>query len=317
MGQKTNSNIFRLGIKTNEWKCKYFENTLEEHSLYAFQNLEIQKFIERFLNLNGLLLHNYKLQFSKNTLHIYISYLISDKTISLIYQTNNIKYEILKSKKTKKKKIPYRRLKVLTKYKTFNETINYIKKDNILNTKNLYIEQFLESLSIFTKRRFNIIATFRNLNKELDLLNKTEKKIIEKQKILRRSFAWNAKQGNKNAFFESSFQILPIVVTKKDSAKILAEFIALHLTYMKAHTFFLKFITSLLTTFSTAYFSKISGIKIVVKGRFNRAQRAKKKLIVIGEIPLQTFDSIIDYHQSVSYTPNGTFGIKVWICYKN
>ena len=38
MGQKINSNLFRLGIKKNEWKSKYFEKTKEEFSLYTYQS---------------------------------------------------------------------------------------------------------------------------------------------------------------------------------------------------------------------------------------------------------------------------------------
>lgn len=319
MGQKTNANIFRLGINNQKnWDSKYFQNTPEEYSLYTFQHLEIKKFIERFLKLNGLLLHNYKLQLSRKTLYVYVSFLAEDKSIAIINKLKTTKFKILKSRKLNKnlrrEKITYKRLEVLTRHKKFNKTTNLNNNTFLLNSVNLYIEQLLESLSIFTKRKYNITIIFQNLNKELDLFNETKKKFIEKQKILLRQYAWNAKQDSKNPFFESSFQLLPIIITTKNSAKFLSEYIALNLTYMKTHNYFLKFVERLLTNFISAYFSKISGIKIAIKGRFNRAQRAKTKLIVIGEIPLQTINSNIDYHQSTSYTPNGTFGVKVWIC---
>jgi hypothetical protein len=319
MGQKTNANIFRLGINNQKiWDSKYSENTPEEYSLYTFQHLEIKKFIERILKLNGLLLHNYKLQLSKKTLYVYISYLAGDRAISIINKSKNTKFKTLKSRKLNKnlkgKKIAYKRLEVLTKHKRYNKTTNLNNNTFLLNSVSLYIEQLLESLSIFTKRKYNITIIFQNLNKELDLFNGTKKKFIEKQKILLRQYAWNAKLDSKNPFFESSFQLLPIIITTKNSAKFLSEYIAFNLTYMKAHNFFLKFIERLLTNFINIYFSKISGIKIAIKGRFNRAQRAKTKLIIIGKIPLQTISSNIDYHQSVSFTPNGTFGVKVWIC---
>ena len=70
MGQKTNANIFRLGINNEKhWDSKYYQSSPEEFTLHTFQHLEIKKFIERFLKLNGLLIHNYKLQFSKKTLY--------------------------------------------------------------------------------------------------------------------------------------------------------------------------------------------------------------------------------------------------------
>jgi small subunit ribosomal protein S3 len=63
--------------------------------------------------------------------------------------------------------------------------------------------------------------------------------------------------------------------------------------------------------------SKIScliGIKIVIRGRFNKAPRARSNNIYFGKFSLQTFNSKVDYYKSTAYTVNGTFGIKVWIC---
>jgi len=47
MGQKTNPNILRLG-KTKEWKSKYIEKKSNELPSYAFNDLEIKKFIRKF-----------------------------------------------------------------------------------------------------------------------------------------------------------------------------------------------------------------------------------------------------------------------------
>ena len=60
--------------------------------------------------------------------------------------------------------------------------------------------------------------------------------------------------------------------------------------------------------------SRLTGIKIVIKGRFNRAPRAKTNIICFGKFSLQSFNSKIDYYQSTAYTVNGTFGVKVWLC---
>ena len=61
-------------------------------------------------------------------------------------------------------------------------------------------------------------------------------------------------------------------------------------------------------------FSKCKGIKIKIKGRFNGAPRARDKYILIGNgVPALTIDSKIDYAEDVSFTANGTFGVKVWI----
>jgi len=59
------------------------------------------------------------------------------------------------------------------------------------------------------------------------------------------------------------------------------------------------------------------GVKIKIKGRFNGKSKASSKFIIVGQVPVQTLVTKIDYSESISYTFNGTFGVKVWIVYKN
>jgi len=60
-------------------------------------------------------------------------------------------------------------------------------------------------------------------------------------------------------------------------------------------------------------FCYLIGIKIITKGRFNKAPRAKNKLIQCGKFSLQSINSKINYYQWIAYTVNGTFGVKVWL----
>ena len=57
----------------------------------------------------------------------------------------------------------------------------------------------------------------------------------------------------------------------------------------------------------------ISGIKILIKGRFNKRRRTKKVVLQEGQISLQTIDIPVDYYQTQAVTIYGSFGIKVWI----
>ena len=364
MGQKINSNIFRLGIKKNNWKSKYFEKTKEEFSLYAYQSLEIKKFFKKFLALNNLIFHDFKIQYSNNTIYLYISYYTTSKAISLISNSNiQQKFKLKKHKLSKKKylrkkarKQPIllkkqkfdlqkmffsnfkhhdtsilkkknlrkfknrethtivekklkKRIKVLKTYK------NSLKIKNYKNMKHLkfnnFSEQLLESLSIYTNKKFNILVTFQNLNKGLSLnLTNFQAKFL-KTKLL------GLRQESRNPFFKETVNILVISVIRENSARLLAEFIAYQLSYMKRHSFFLIFVKRfLITLISEKKFSNISGIKFAIKGRFNGVPRARKNIYEAGKVPIQTIDSNIDYHQATSYTPNGTFGVKVWICQK-
>ena len=364
MGQKINSNIFRLGIKKNEWKSKYFEKTKEEFSLYAYQSLEIKNFLQKVLTINGLIFHNFKIQYSGNTIYLYISYYTTTKATSLISNINaqkNFKlkkYKLSKKRNLKKKikkqqvllkkqnfdlqkvffsifkynntNIPKKkyfrkfknkntrcvietklkkRIRVLKDYK------NRLKIKNYKNIKHLefnnFSEQLLESLSIYTNKKFNIFITFQNLNKGLSLnLTNFQAKFL-KNKLL------GLRRESRNQFFKETVNILVISVIRKNSAGLLAEFIAYQLSIMKRHSFFLIFVKRfLITLISKKKFSNISGIKFVIKGRINGVPRARKQIYETGKVPIQTIDSNIDYHQATSYTPNGTFGVKVWICQK-
>lgn len=59
--------------------------------------------------------------------------------------------------------------------------------------------------------------------------------------------------------------------------------------------------------------SEVKGAKVVVKGRLNGAEIARKEWLKEGRVPLQTLRSDIDYAEATAYTTYGTIGIKVWV----
>ncbi|MAF20747.1 MAG: 30S ribosomal protein S3 [Parcubacteria group bacterium] len=58
---------------------------------------------------------------------------------------------------------------------------------------------------------------------------------------------------------------------------------------------------------------EIKGAKIMIKGRLNGNEIARKEWLSKGRIPLQTLRSNIDYAQATAYTSYGTVGITIWI----
>jgi hypothetical protein len=361
MAQKVNPNIFRLGIKKNEWKLKYFETTKEEFSLYPYQSLEIKIFLQKFLTMNGLILHDFKLHYSNNTIYLFISYYTTIKAAAIIKKKKldltqsfklkkNVFYKKLKQKKIKKqsftsknllfpvtgcnknkikkslkkkytsisrnkktKKIIQKNLKKkLTVLKNYKDKLKIQNYKNIKELKlNKFSEQLLESIKLQTNNKFNIFMTFQNLNKGLSLNLTETQKIFLKKKLL------ELRRERRNTFFKETVNILVISVIRKNSAQLLAEFIAYQLSVNKKHNFFLLFVKRFLNTLILEKkFSTISGVKFTIKGRFNSVPRAKKRTYESGNIPTQAIDSNINYYQATSYTPNGTFGIKVWICEK-
>lgn len=270
MGQKTNSNILRLQISNTNWKSKYYAKTIEESSLYIYDDLQIKCYLDRIFHLYGLITQTCKLSYSKNVLHIFLSFFTS--------------------------------FKFFLKY---NKAFRKIKKFSSLGYN--FSENILESLVWYTNKKVNIVLIFQSLNKghSLYLTNKQLKLLLKSCFTLR--------QFLKVPTFKETINVFLISVKKKNSAKLLSEFLAVHIATMKKPNYFLLFLKRLLFTLLNTQLFSTRGIKILIKGRVNRARRAKTRTIIWGQVPLQKFQSNINYNCTTSFTPNGTFGVKVWV----
>lgn len=306
MGQKTNARIFRLGIDKKNWEQKYIEKNTEESSLYLYKTLEIRKYINRIFDLYKIKIHNCKIFYSHNSLNIFISFCLTEKTTQIISK-NFVKYR--------------KKLSIRTKYLHIQRK----KKKNILS-RNLKLKQiiilkkfentFITSLTKYTKGKINIFVKLQNLNifKQLTYNQIKNCKNIFKQ----------LKKFTKNSFFKEAINVLFINISKRKSARLLADFVSYQFKLNQIKTdqvrisrkdnYFLGFLKQTVKLLINADVSCITGIKIIIKGRFNKAPRAKSSLIQFGKFSLQSFRSKIDYYPSTAYTINGTFGVKVWIC---
>jgi len=55
------------------------------------------------------------------------------------------------------------------------------------------------------------------------------------------------------------------------------------------------------------------GIKVMVSGRLNGAEIARRESLIFGKLPLHTLRADIDYARGAAHTTYGMIGIKVWI----
>mmetsp|Transcript_196 Transcript_196/g.469 ORF Transcript_196/g.469 Transcript_196/m.469 type:complete len:318 (+) Transcript_196:1073-2026(+) len=317
MGQKTNSIILRLGIKKNEWVSKYYEQNSEEHTLYNFKDLQIRKYLKQALYNEGLMLHSCKTSYTDKSVYIYVSYYQTIDSIDKISKSRSkqkiIIHEYEPIKKTwrwyKKKKLN-KRFSLVKRYKNFLLQKKFVNKPHL--SKNSFFNNLLESISLYTNKKLNIIITFKNIKNKFLKLFKSYK---EKKKLRQKIFS--LRKYHRNLFFEEGVNILLLTLKIKNSSQFFANYISNQINNIgRKHNYFLVFLKRIITMFIDTELSKVKGIKIVIKGRINGRPRAKKRLIEIGQVPIQTLKSKIDYSESTSYTPNGTFGIKVWICYK-
>jgi len=170
-----------------------------------------------------------------------------------------------------------------------------------------FSEYFLESLTLFLKKTFLIFILFQCLNKTPSVRFKNKKLQLLKNACL------NFRRFNKMDFFFETINILIITLKKKNSSRLLAEFLASQIKILKKQNFFLIVLKQILYTLLGSNIFSTKGIKVSIKGRFNGAPRARLRTILIGKISAQTFKANINYNSSTAYTRHGTFGVKVWI----
>lgn len=58
---------------------------------------------------------------------------------------------------------------------------------------------------------------------------------------------------------------------------------------------------------------EVRGTKILLSGRLNGAEIARRETMKSGSLPLQTLRANIDYGHATAFTTYGTVGVKVWI----
>lgn len=167
MGQTVNPNIFRLG-KTKNWTSKYFAKKTPETSIYAFKDLEIRKFTDKFFKDNGLTVNNCKINYSDDgSLHVFVSYYLTLKSLSLISNlTNEQKINLIKvrSRKSSKAKKKQRQLKKIIR--------NYVEYQNITHNNlvrnlvakknhNKAITSILREKQAFKTRRIKLLRFYK------------------------------------------------------------------------------------------------------------------------------------------------------------
>lgn len=55
------------------------------------------------------------------------------------------------------------------------------------------------------------------------------------------------------------------------------------------------------------------GVKVIISGRLDGAEIARRELFLYGKVPLHTLRADIDYSRGIAQTIYGTIGIKVWL----
>lgn len=283
MGQKTNPTIFNLSLKNAEWKSKYIEKNVEESSIFLYKDIEIRNYLNQAFNKYGLMVHSCRIDYNQNSTTLLIAFFEKKTETSKFYTKSsaNSAHQMFTSN---------------------TELLNHL----ICNVLSVDICLFLKSS--------NVIIKVQNLNQKFNKFVTTSKTNTFEYRVILKRF----KRFLKNAIYKELVKIVFISVSEKNSAKLLAEIIS-HCfeKQKKRHGFILFLLKQTLEELISSKISRVEGVKVVISGRFNGVPRASKKILRVGKVPLQSFDSSVSYYEDVSYTTNGTFGVKVWISEKS
>ena len=291
-------------MSNQSWKHQYFENNSNELHPNIFRSLEIEQYFEKVLKDNGFDLQNYKINFSNSEINILLS-------VCKLKQTN---FKIYEQKRKQEKKIKFflenhssdlfvnKKLYALTVAKIYRQKIEN-EKSTLSNVNNLF-NKILKSLKLFTKNKKTINLTIEETN----FVNSNEKT----KQILKTLFKFQ-----RTPYYKEGKKVFTPFVTF-NSAVLISNFIAIQLkNSKKQQNFLFNFIQESLKTLIHQKFSKVQGVKILIKGRINNASRSNSKIIKIGKISLISRNSNINYSESTAFTSNGTIGVKVWTSLKS
>jgi hypothetical protein len=166
---------------------------------------------------------------------------------------------------------------------------------------------------------FNLIANFgyplekRIVFLNLDHIGSKTKKKFQNSESLKTLFIFK-----NEIFYTSGLTIFFLLFSVKNMTPLLTKYIAryfklLHRT--KKINKFLLFLSRFVTLVEKSSFcgSRIKGVKLQIKGRFNGVPRSKTRVFEKGRIPLQTIASKINYSLCHVNTSYGVFSIKVWL----
>ena len=316
MGQKINANFFRISLHNN-WDLNYIAKNTEESSIYLFTSINLKIYWIRFFKIYGLVILFCKTFISEISVKIIISFFVTLHTIRVITKKHKTNSKYLK--KYPKKKFFYNQrvfLKLLPRKRIFqlrSQKFHYyknkfeIKRKMILNS---FSNKLMEVLKLNFSNATNVLVLLQKINKGKSLRFTNKESIIFRKIVLQLRFYF------KLSYFKEMINILVITFKKKDSVRLLAEFLAFQFSIIKRHTSFLRFLKQSLKLLLQSNISGLKGLKIHFKGRINGVPRSSMKGMSFGSLPVNTLKLPIKYFKSTSYTLNGTLGIKVWL-YEN
>lgn len=141
------------------------------------------------------------------------------------------------------------------------------------------------------------------------------------QGILNKKLSYYQRNKELKKYFSETVETLYFVLGTfgYGNASLLGKLVSYMIEKNRKHMLTVRFLKKALQIFFQNLpdnFLAVDGLKILIKGRFNKRRRTKTIVLQQGQISLQTLKTPIDYHQTQAITLYGAFGIKVWLAKK-
>ena len=138
------------------------------------------------------------------------------------------------------------------------------------------------------------------------------------QRVLHKKLFFFQRNKDLKKYFSESLETLYFILGTfgYGNASLLGKLISYMIENNRKHTQSVRFLKKSLQILFQKLppnFFAVDGIKILIKGRFNKRRRTKTIVLQQGQISLQTIKTPIDYHQTQAITLYGAFGIKIWL----
>jgi hypothetical protein len=216
--------------------------------------------------------------------------------------------------------------------KCFVNLILFFRTRKILKIKKKYTKSkrpfgsFLNFIfKFFSLNQFSnlFVISFKILNKDLVKKNSLNKTLLVEFFKLFKRYSKLLFPRRLNFFLDFlKLSVLLFTNTIKINCfnKILAE--TFSILQKKRHSFFFQFIKFTFTTLIhynlldarlIKTFSRIRGIKLIISGKLKGKPRSGSECLILGNIPIQTVSSNIQYVRNESHTVYGVFGFRLWL----
>lgn len=212
-------------------------------------------------------------------------------------------------RRIKNRRISYKKHRAIKTYKIAEDALLGFYRDVSGTT---FFEKFFKTIHLAEKKNISINLNVSQLNfKTTKNLIRPRARFLKKglNQLWRFKKSEHTKEGLRTIFF----------FLKSDNfVRNFTDYIAREMQNHARQHYFLNFIQQSLKLFNKYPFCTPKNIIIQVCGRFNGTPRAKCRLIKVGDlIPTQSLKTGVHYAESTSFSKDGTFGIKVWVCPQN